>query len=210
MPGAKHWFVARKHRFLLLLLCRQCIHSRRQNLLYLQISARVQDVLLLLCRQCTVHQQRQKPRLQMRCQSARHAAALQAVYTALKETESRATDVLPLWKVPALAPLIPRQRKAVQAVSLIRKTTEELIAKCKEMVDAEEQVCSHASRPPSENDLVVIRKRSWIIRQTTDMYQLYFVVSHPNTSPAQDSTSSEADQESHRRAHEQVQGDYKR
>lgn len=65
---------------------------------------------------------------------------LQAVYTALKETESRATDVLPLWKVPALAPLIPRQRKALQAVSLIRQTTEELIAKCKEMVDAEEQV----------------------------------------------------------------------
>ncbi|KAL3153385.1 hypothetical protein ABBQ38_011724 [Trebouxia sp. C0009 RCD-2024] len=64
---------------------------------------------------------------------------IQAVYTALKETESRATDVLPLWKVPALAPLIPRQRKALQAVSLIRQTTEELIAKCKEMVDAEEQ-----------------------------------------------------------------------
>ena len=48
--------------------------------------------------------------------------------------------MLPLWKVPALAPLIPRQRKALQAVSLIRQTTEELIAKCKEMVDAEEQV----------------------------------------------------------------------
>ena len=69
---------------------------------------------------------------------------LQAVYTALKETESRATDVLPLWKVPALAPLIPRQRKALQAVSLIRQTTEELIAKCKEMVDAEEQVIAPA------------------------------------------------------------------
>ncbi|KAL0043106.1 hypothetical protein WJX79_009388 [Trebouxia sp. C0005] len=64
---------------------------------------------------------------------------IQAVYTALKETEQRATDVLPLWKVPALAPLIPRQRKALQAVSLIRQTTEELIAKCKQMVDAEEQ-----------------------------------------------------------------------
>ena len=65
---------------------------------------------------------------------------LQAVYTALKETEQRATDLLPLWKVPALAPLIPRQRKALQAVKLIRQTTEQLIAKCKEMVDAEEQV----------------------------------------------------------------------
>lgn len=64
---------------------------------------------------------------------------IQAVYTALKETEQRATDVLPLWKITALAPLIPRQRKALQAVSLIRQTTEELIAKCKQMVDAEEQ-----------------------------------------------------------------------
>ncbi len=69
---------------------------------------------------------------------------MQAVYTALKETEQRATDVLPLWKITALAPLIPRQRKALQAVSLIRQTTEELIAKCKQMVDAEEQA-SHES-----------------------------------------------------------------
>ena len=52
--------------------------------------------------------------------------------------------MLPLWKIPALAPLIPRQRKALQAVSLIRQTTEELIAKCKEMVDAEEQVTTLA------------------------------------------------------------------
>ncbi|EFJ43400.1 hypothetical protein VOLCADRAFT_83281 [Volvox carteri f. nagariensis] len=39
---------------------------------------------------------------------------IQAVYTALKETEQRATDLLPLWKVPALGWLIPRQRKALQ------------------------------------------------------------------------------------------------
>lgn len=64
---------------------------------------------------------------------------IQAVYTALKETEQRATDVLPFWKITALAPLIPRQRKALQAVSLIRQTTEELVAKCKQMVDDEEQ-----------------------------------------------------------------------
>ena len=34
--------------------------------------------------------------------------------------------------------LVPRQRKAQEAVALIRATTEELIAKCKAMVDAEE------------------------------------------------------------------------
>ena len=35
-----------------------------------------------------------------------------------------------LWQVPLLAPLIPRQRKALEAVELIRRTTEELIARC--------------------------------------------------------------------------------
>jgi hypothetical protein len=64
---------------------------------------------------------------------------VQAVYTALKETEHRATDVLPLWKLPVLAPLIPRQRRAAEAVALIRAETERLIAKCRSMVDAEEQ-----------------------------------------------------------------------
>ena len=67
-------------------------------------------------------------------------ASMQAVYTALKETEQRATDVLPLWKLQFLHPLIPRQRKASEAVALIRQTTERLIAKCRDMVDAEEQV----------------------------------------------------------------------
>lgn len=64
---------------------------------------------------------------------------IQAVYTALKETESRATDVLPLWRLPKpLALLIsPRQRAASEAVDLIRKTTEELVARCRAMVDAE-------------------------------------------------------------------------
>lgn len=75
---------------------------------------------------------------------------MQAVYTALKETESRATDVVPLWKLPFLAPFIARQRKALDSVALIRRTTEELIAKCKEMVDAEEQVptLSRCLSPP--------------------------------------------------------------
>ncbi len=62
------------------------------------------------------------------------------MYTALKETEQRATDLLPLWKLPFLAPLMPRQRKALEAVALIRAETERLILQCKRMVDAEEQV----------------------------------------------------------------------
>jgi hypothetical protein len=73
----------------------------------------------------------------------------QAVYTALKETEQRATDLLPLWRLPWVAPLVPRQRKAQEAVQLIRATTERLIAQCKQMVDAEEQVRLLRSRPSS-------------------------------------------------------------
>ncbi len=73
----------------------------------------------------------------------------QAVYTALKETEQRATDVLPLWKVPALNVFSARQRKAAAAVATIRETTERLIAKCRAMVDEEEQARHAARSSPS-------------------------------------------------------------
>ncbi|KAL5740923.1 hypothetical protein ACOSP7_029792 [Xanthoceras sorbifolium] len=62
---------------------------------------------------------------------------IEAVYTALKEAEARSTDLLPYWKVKALCKIIPRQIKAEKAVTLIRQTVEELIAKCKEIVEAE-------------------------------------------------------------------------
>nr|GMD41554.1 carotene epsilon-monooxygenase, chloroplastic [Ipomoea batatas] len=62
---------------------------------------------------------------------------IEAVYTALKEAELRSTDLLPYWKIKALCKIVPRQVKAEKAVSLIRQTVEELVAKCKEMVDAE-------------------------------------------------------------------------
>lgn len=62
---------------------------------------------------------------------------IQAVYTALKETEQRATDVLPVWKFPFLAQFVPRQRKAMQAVEIIREKTEELIDICRKMVESE-------------------------------------------------------------------------
>ncbi|RWR93838.1 carotene epsilon-monooxygenase, chloroplastic isoform X1 [Cinnamomum micranthum f. kanehirae] len=62
---------------------------------------------------------------------------IDAVYTALKEAEARSTDILPYWKIKALCKVIPRQIKAEKAVSIIRRTVEELIAKCKEIVEAE-------------------------------------------------------------------------
>ncbi|KAI0510953.1 hypothetical protein KFK09_011568 [Dendrobium nobile] len=42
-----------------------------------------------------------------------------------------------LWTVELLCKIIPRQIKAEKAVTIIRETVEELIAKCKEIVDAE-------------------------------------------------------------------------
>ncbi|KAI3826160.1 hypothetical protein L1987_00205 [Smallanthus sonchifolius] len=50
---------------------------------------------------------------------------IEAVYTALKEAEARSTDLLPYWKA------------AEQAVTVIRETVEELIMKCKEIVEKE-------------------------------------------------------------------------
>ncbi|XP_050380386.1 carotene epsilon-monooxygenase, chloroplastic [Argentina anserina] len=62
---------------------------------------------------------------------------IDAVYTALKEAELRSTDILPYWKVDALRKIVPRQIKAEKAVSIIRNSVEELIAKCKAIVEAE-------------------------------------------------------------------------
>ncbi|KAJ3689800.1 hypothetical protein LUZ61_018964 [Rhynchospora tenuis] len=64
---------------------------------------------------------------------------IDAVYTALKETELRSTDILPYWKVSFLCKIVPRQMKAERAVRIIRETVEELIKKCKEIVDAENE-----------------------------------------------------------------------
>eukprot|EP00798_Chlamydomonas_sp_ICE-L_P030409 gene30409-35414_t len=70
---------------------------------------------------------------------------IQAVYTALKETETRATDVIPLWKIPIMKYFDPRQRKAAEAVEIIQKTTSDLIRKCKAMVDDEEMEAASAA-----------------------------------------------------------------
>jgi len=69
---------------------------------------------------------------------SKESPVIQAVYTALKETEQRATDLLPIWKLPdPLRLLFPRQRRAQDAVEIIRRTTEELIQQCREIVEEE-------------------------------------------------------------------------
>ncbi|KAK3226665.1 hypothetical protein Dsin_006527 [Dipteronia sinensis] len=83
--------------------------------------------MLLVCRCSTI----------ILIQLTTDSPVIEAVYTALKEAEARSTDLLPYWKVKPLNKIIPRQIKAEKAVTLIRQTVEELIAKCKEIVEAE-------------------------------------------------------------------------
>ena len=82
---------------------------------------------------------------------------IQAVYTALKETEQRATDLLPIWKVPFLCLFSPRQRKAAAAVAIIRETTEQLIAQCKAIVEAENEVASLDTEYVNAKDPCLLR-----------------------------------------------------
>ena len=69
----------------------------------------------------------------------KESPVIQAVYTALKETEQRATDLLPYWKIPLFCLFDERQQKAAAAVKIIRDTTNDLIEQCKRMVQEEEE-----------------------------------------------------------------------
>ncbi|CAI5969236.1 unnamed protein product [Closterium sp. NIES-65] len=103
---------------------------------------------------------------------------IQAVYTALKETESRSTDILPYWQVrariavqtgeavggwccepevPLLCAIVPRQRKAAEAVRVIRETVEELVAQCKRMVEAENERRGDDEEYVNESDPSILR-----------------------------------------------------
>lgn len=59
--------------------------------------------------------------------------------------------------MPALAQFSPRQQKAAAAVAVIRKTTEELIAKCKEIVEREQEFATLDSEYMNESDPSVLR-----------------------------------------------------
>ncbi|KAK4272807.1 hypothetical protein QN277_021312 [Acacia crassicarpa] len=82
---------------------------------------------------------------------------IEAVYTALKEAEARSTDILPYWKVKALCKIIPRQIKAEKAVNVIRETVEELILKCKEIVEAEGERIDGSDEYVNDTDPSILR-----------------------------------------------------
>lgn len=122
---------------------------------------------------------------------------IEAVYTALKEAEARSTDILPYWKagvylcfllssiivllyfvdvnvrwllqIDVLCKIVPRQVKAGQAVTIIRRTVEELIEKCKEMVETEGERISEEEYV-NEADPSILR---FLLASREEVYSLY-------------------------------------
>jgi beta-ring hydroxylase len=64
---------------------------------------------------------------------------IQAVYTTLREAEYRSTYPLPYWNFPPLRWLVPRQRQCQAALAVISDTLDELIAKCRRLVEEEDE-----------------------------------------------------------------------
>ena len=64
---------------------------------------------------------------------------IKAVYTTLREAEYRSTYPIPYWNFPPLRALVPRQRECTAALQIISDTLDELIAKCKKLVEDEDQ-----------------------------------------------------------------------
>lgn len=60
------------------------------------------------------------------------------MYTTLREAEYRSVSPIPYWNVPLLRWIVPRQRRCMEALQVINVTLDELIAKCKALVDEED------------------------------------------------------------------------
>ena len=64
---------------------------------------------------------------------------IQAVYTTLREAEYRSLVPIPYWKLPFAMQLVPRQRECVKALQVINATLDELISKCRRLVEEEDE-----------------------------------------------------------------------
>ena len=67
------------------------------------------------------------------------------MYTALREAEYRSTSPIPYWNLPLLRALVPRQRRCTEAMITVNATLDQLINKCKRLV----QGTAAARRLPS-------------------------------------------------------------
>lgn len=64
---------------------------------------------------------------------------IQAVYTALREAEYRSTYPIPYWNVPLLRSVVPRQKRCTEAMAIVNTTLDQLINKCKQLVETEDE-----------------------------------------------------------------------
>nr|QNS29944.1 cytochrome P450 [Nothapodytes nimmoniana] len=63
---------------------------------------------------------------------------VEAVYTVLREAEDRSVSPIPFWEIPIWKDISPKQRKVASALQLINETLDDLIARCKRMIEEEE------------------------------------------------------------------------
>ena len=64
---------------------------------------------------------------------------IKAVYTALREAEFRSLAIVPFWNIPGIRYIVPSQQAVHEALEIINATLDGLIAKCKRMVEEEDQ-----------------------------------------------------------------------
>lgn len=64
---------------------------------------------------------------------------IQAVYTVLREAEYRSTYPIPYWNFAPLRAIVPRQRQCEDALKIVSDTLNELIQKCKKLVEEEDE-----------------------------------------------------------------------
>ena len=64
---------------------------------------------------------------------------IKAVYTVLREAEYRSTYPIPYWNLAPLRAVVPRQRECEEALKIVTNTLDELIAKCKKMVEENDE-----------------------------------------------------------------------
>ncbi|GBG86175.1 hypothetical protein CBR_g41079 [Chara braunii] len=62
---------------------------------------------------------------------------IQAVYTTLAEAGARSTAILPYWKIGLLRAIVPRQRRVTAAMDILNDTLDELIDRCRKLVEQE-------------------------------------------------------------------------
>eukprot|EP00250_Pteridium_aquilinum_P001234 c11442_g1_i1 orf=695-2461(-) len=80
---------------------------------------------------------------------------VEAVYIALREAEYRSVSVIPYWNIPIIKDLSPQQQKVRAALKLINETLDELIARCKQMI--EEQNLSFSEDFVSDKDPSILQ-----------------------------------------------------